>query len=105
MPLEIMRGSSAPPPPLCLAGQVFDGDHTSAIIMNTPQEAIQLAAKTVPRVKPAETRIVRIRDTLTLGEILVSEPMLAEVERHPQMEQAGQPQPFLFDDQGNPLAA
>ncbi|MCZ6627738.1 MAG: lactate racemase domain-containing protein [SAR324 cluster bacterium] len=75
------------------------------IIMNTPQEAIQLAAKTVPRVKPAETRIVRIRDTLTLGEILVSEPLLAEVESHSQMEQAGQPQPFLFDDQGNPLAA
>ena len=75
------------------------------LIMNTPREAIQLAAKTVPRVKPAEARIVRIRDTLTLGEILVSEAMLEEVERHPQLELAGQPAPFLFDDQGNLRAA
>lgn len=75
------------------------------MIMNTEQEAIQLAVKTVVRVKPEQTRILRIRDTLTLGEILVSEPMLAEVRAHARMELAGEPAPFLFDEQGNLRAA
>ena len=75
------------------------------MIMNTEQEAIQLAVKTVVRVKPEHTRIVRIRDTLTLGDILVSEPMLEEMRAHPRMELAGKPAPFLFDGQGNLRAA
>jgi hypothetical protein len=75
------------------------------MIMNTEQEAIQLAVKTVVRVEPEQTRIVRIRDTLSLGEILVSEPLLEEVRAHPRMELAGEPAPFLFDAKGNLRAA
>ncbi len=75
------------------------------IIMNTEEEAIKLAVKTAIRVKPAEARIVRIRNTLELSEIMVSEPMLAEVERHPAMQVAGNAGPLRFDEAGNLLAA
>jgi len=53
------------------------------MIMNTDREAIALAVKTVVRVKPQNCRIVRIRNTLQLAEIQVSEPLLAEVARQP----------------------
>jgi hypothetical protein len=47
------------------------------IVMNNDREAVSLAVKTVVRVKPQDCRIVRIRNTLELGEIEVSEPMLS----------------------------
>jgi hypothetical protein len=75
------------------------------IIMNTEEDAIKLAVKTAIRVKPAEARIVRIKNTLELSEILVSEPMLEDVQRHPDMEVAGAPAQLRFDAQGNLHAA
>jgi hypothetical protein len=72
------------------------------MIMNDDHDAIALAVKTVVRVKPQDCRIVRIRNTLQLGEIQVSEPMLAEVRARPdRFEVLGQPAPLLFDAQGN----
>jgi hypothetical protein len=73
--------------------------------MNTEEEAIKLAVKTAIRVKPAEARIVRIKNTLELSEISVSEPMLADVQRHPQMEIVGDAANFRFDAHGNLQAA
>lgn len=75
------------------------------IMMNTEEDAIKLAVKTAIRVKPAEARIVRIKNTLELSEIMVSEPMLADVEAHPQMEAAGSAAALKFDAQGNLQAA
>jgi hypothetical protein len=75
------------------------------IIMNTEEDAIKLGVKTAIRVKPAEARIVRIKNTLELSTILVSEPMLEEVRRHPHMEVVGKPVSFRFDAQGNLQAA
>jgi hypothetical protein len=71
------------------------------IVMNTDQEAIQLAVKTVVRVKPQDCRIVHIRNTLELSNIQVSEPMLDEVRAHPELFQIASPSaPFAFDAQG-----
>ena len=75
------------------------------MIMNTEEEALKLAVRACVRVKPAESRIVRIKNTLELSEILVSEPMLPLVEAHPQMSVAGAPAAFTFDAQGNLRAA
>jgi Lactate racemase N-terminal domain len=75
------------------------------IMMNTEEDAIKLAVKTAIRVKPAEARIVRIKNTLELSRILVSEPMLEDVKRHPQMEVAGAPAQLRFDADGNLAAA
>jgi hypothetical protein len=78
------------------------------IVMNTEREAIQLAVKTVVRVKPENCRIVRIRNTLDLAQIQVSEPMLAEVRSRPeQLQIASPPAPFVFGADGRlaPLAS
>jgi hypothetical protein len=71
------------------------------MVMNTDREAIALAVKTVVRRKPEDCRIVRIRNTLHLSEIEVSEPMLDEVRAQPaRFEILGPPQPMPFDEDG-----
>jgi hypothetical protein len=71
------------------------------IIMNTDREAIALAVKTVVRVKPHQCRIVRIRNTLQLAEIQVSEPLLARVQARPErFEVVSSPAPLAFDANG-----
>jgi hypothetical protein len=71
------------------------------MVMNNDREAIQLAVKTVVRVKPQDCRIVRIRNTLELAQIRVSEPLLAEVRGCPDRFQiVSPPAPFAFDAEG-----
>ena len=71
------------------------------IIMNTDHDAIALAVKTGVRVKPQDCRIVRIRNTLQLAEIQVSENMLAEVSaRADRFEVVTAPAPLAFDANG-----
>jgi hypothetical protein len=72
------------------------------IVMGSDREAIQLAVKTVVRVKPAQCKIVRIRNTLQLGEILVSEALLDAVRaRTDRFELLSEPSSWQFDAQGN----
>ena len=70
------------------------------IAMPTDQQALQLAIKTLVRVKQGQARIVRIRDTLSIDKISISEPMLAEVKQHPDMSIIGEPEPFDFAADG-----
>ena len=77
------------------------------LVMNTEREAIQLAVKTVVRVKPENCRIVRIRNTLDIAQIQVSEPLLGEVRSRPEHLQIASPAAaFAFDTEGRlaPLA-
>jgi hypothetical protein len=71
------------------------------MIMNTDHDAIALAVKTVVRVKPHDCRIVRIRNTLQLAEIQVSEPLLAQVRARPdRFEVVSSPAALAFDANG-----
>jgi len=71
------------------------------IIMNTDEDAIRLAVKTVVRVKPQDTRIVRIANTLEVLDIHVSEGLLPYVKANPDMfEIIGEAEPFKFDAKG-----
>ncbi len=70
------------------------------IVMGSNQDAVSLAVKTVLRVKPRDARIVRIRDTLSLENIYVSEPMLEEVGAHASLQQAGDPFVMRWDEEG-----
>jgi hypothetical protein len=71
------------------------------MVMNTDREAIALAVKTVVRRRPEECRIVRIRNTLQLSEIEVSEPMLDEVRAQPaRFELLGAPRALPFGADG-----
>jgi hypothetical protein len=72
------------------------------MIMNTDHDAIALAVKTVVRVKPQDCRVVRIRNTLQLGEIQVSEPLLAQVRARPdRFEVLSAPAALAFDANGS----
>ena len=71
------------------------------IVMDTDRDAVCLAVKTVVRVKPQDCRIVRIKNTLQLSEIQVSEPLLDLVRSHPErFEPTSTPAPFAFDANG-----
>ena len=70
------------------------------IPMANDREAIQLAIKTLVRVVRGQERIVRIKDTLSIETISVSEPMLPEVEKHPDLSILENPQPFGFQENG-----
>jgi hypothetical protein len=72
------------------------------IIMNTDEDAIRLAVKTVVRVKPQDCRIVRIANTLEVLDIHVSEPMMGFIKANPSMfEIVSEPQPMKFDAKGS----
>ncbi len=63
--------------------------------------AIKAAAKTCTDGDRANLRIVRIKDTLHLGEIWISEAMLEEAKAMPDIEILSEPAPFAFDENGN----
>ena len=67
------------------------------LIMNTSEEAIKLAAKTVNRVKVQDLKIVRIKNTLELIHIEISENMLDFVSSSDNnFEVIGRPYPWKF---------
>jgi len=72
------------------------------MIMNTDHDAIALAVKTVVRVKPLDTKIVRIRNTLELVDLQISEPLLALARANPErFDVVGELEPFRFHADGN----
>lgn len=71
------------------------------LILNTDHDAIAVALKATPRVKPVEARVVRIRNTLRVMDIMVSEALLPVVAREPEkFEILSEPAPFAFDASG-----
>ncbi len=70
------------------------------VIMESDQKAIE-AAVNVQRLNDSrQARIVRINNTLDIGEIFVSESLLPEVLSKPQVEQINELTPFKFDSSG-----
>jgi hypothetical protein len=70
------------------------------LVMKTEQDAIRLAVKTTPRVKPENARIVHIRDTLTLDKIRVSQALLPQVAADQRLTQIGEFEAVGFDENG-----
>jgi hypothetical protein len=67
------------------------------IPMATGDKAIRLAAKTLNGIDPLNARIVRIKNTLKLDEIFVSESMLEEVNKTPILEKISEAAEMSFD--------
>src|SRR5918997_5037834 len=65
--------------------------------MPTEEMAIAAALTMCAGVAPSEARLVRIRNTLRLGRIWVSEALLAEAEGDERLEVLGEPGPLRFD--------
>jgi hypothetical protein len=71
------------------------------IAFDTDREAIDAALSTIGLTRPEEARIVRIRNTLKLEVVEVSERCLALLRGRADVEPLGVPAPLAFDADGN----
>jgi len=71
-----------------------------ATTLPNDREAIKAAVKTCNILDYTQCKLVRIRDTLHLGEIEISEALLPEALKHPQIEVLEGPYEWSFDEEG-----
>ena len=71
------------------------------VMMQNDLETIQCAVKCSNADDPDNPRVIRIRDTLHVSEILVSENMIEQIRSIPGMSVIGEPEEWAFDEQGN----
>ena len=69
--------------------------------MKNDRTAIAAAIYTCDRKPDAGMRIVRIPNTLHIGEIEISEDLLPEAETNPQIRILSEPRELSFDSDGN----
>lgn len=69
--------------------------------LDNDREAIQAAVKTCNILDFNQVRLVRIKNTLEVGVIEVSEVMIPEVKANSNLELIGEPFEFNFNDEGN----
>jgi hypothetical protein len=74
-----------------------------AMVLDDDRDAILAAIKTCNAPDLARARVVRIKDTLHMGEIAVSESMLAEARSNSAIEILSAPADLVFDAAGNLL--
>ncbi|NQT67014.1 MAG: hypothetical protein HQ569_05505 [Actinobacteria bacterium] len=70
------------------------------ILANSDQEAIQLAIRTCNQSNPNECRVVRIKNTMELQEIQVSEQVLRDMKDNPIFEQISLLEKMCFTPEG-----
>jgi hypothetical protein len=70
------------------------------IIAENDLEGLRLALRNCGLLKEGEERIIRIKDTLHLGELYVSDPILRELKEDPYIEPVGD-KTNLFNMQNN----
>ncbi len=68
--------------------------------LNNDREALAVALRTCARVSPDTARIVRIKNTLQLGELEVSESCLPELQGKPGISVLSPPRPLAFSEDG-----
>jgi hypothetical protein len=69
-------------------------------VLDTARDAIGVALACLGLERPEEARVVRIRNTLRLGEVEVSETLLPELGARPDLVRLGDPAPLAFDLDG-----
>lgn len=73
------------------------------ITMENDRETIRVALESIGLSNPEKAKVLRIKNTLDLAEIQVSDSILAEVLSHPRVELVKKPAAMEFDDTGNLL--
>ncbi|MFD0958124.1 lactate racemase domain-containing protein [Paenibacillus chungangensis] len=71
-----------------------------ATTLSSDRDAIKAAVKTCNILDYTTCRMVRIKDTLHLGEIEISETLLEEARRHPDIDILTEPYELTFDESG-----
>ncbi len=71
------------------------------LIVNNDREALAVALKTAARTHPQTAKIVWIKNTLELAEVMVSEALLPTVAESSRLERSGEPESFSFDGEGS----
>ena len=71
------------------------------LAFDTDREAIRAALDTAGLADPARARLIRIRNTLDLAEVEVSEAYGPALQARPDLEPLGPPRPLPFDAAGN----
>lgn len=71
------------------------------IFTHSDEHAVKLAVRVCNMIDKAHPRIVRIKNSMDLEHIWVSEALADEVLRHPYLKPEGEPEPWPFDEDGN----
>lgn len=71
------------------------------MVLDNHRLATQAAIKTAFGADKQRIRMVKIRDTLHITEIQISEALLEEAMAHPTLEIVGEPEELSFDERGN----
>ncbi len=71
------------------------------MVLNNERDAIMFAILCSKRTSPEETRLVRIKNTMELKEIQVSESILGEVKRNNKIKLISDLAPLTFSDEGD----
>jgi hypothetical protein len=71
------------------------------MVLKNDRQAIQAAIKTCNILDKTQVRLARIRNTVTLDEIAVSDNLLPEVEANPKLQAVDSPCWLSFNEQGN----
>jgi len=70
------------------------------LAFDSDREAVEHALNCIGLIEPEQARVIRIRNTLMLGEIECSEAFLGEIEKSPHLEILGEARPLGFDAAG-----
>lgn len=76
------------------------GGASLPLVANNDRDALSIGIRGCPSVDETNARIVRVENTLDLGEIWISEVMVADAEAHPEMEVISEPFEIEFDAEG-----
>ncbi len=71
------------------------------IVMENDRLAIQAAIKTCLNANDERIKLIRIKNTLDLEYLYISEALIEEARRHPAIEILGEPQKMNFNEDGN----
>lgn len=83
-----------------ITSTVFDCVRLPMILKND-YYAMAACIRTCNEVDRDQIRMVRIPNTLEIGEILISESMMADAGKNPRIEILSEPEPMKFDENGN----
>jgi hypothetical protein len=73
----------------------------SPLIMETDEDAVKFAVMSCGDIDKKNPRIIRIEDTIHINDIWVSEALVDEAKKNPNIEIVGEKEDFPFDKSGN----